>query len=50
MKKSDINIKLEIHVGVSFWDCVKLRIAGQNFKPVIDELVRQLKKGSRAKA
>lgn len=38
-----IELKLKITYGISLWHAIKLRIAGKNFKPIVEEILKQIK-------
>jgi hypothetical protein len=40
-----VTMNVEVKYKISFWDALKLRIAGKNYQTVAKEIIKTLKKG-----
>lgn len=42
-KCSDIYVNININAKISLWQCIKLRIAGKNFEPIVAKMLKEVK-------
>jgi hypothetical protein len=42
MKDDKLKVQIEVYAKISLWQAIKLRIAGKNYKDVVEELLKKL--------
>ena len=43
MKKWIGKVGVEISFNISLWQAIKLRIAGDNYKPIVEEILKEMR-------
>lgn len=43
MLNNEIVVTVKFNFELSFWQAIKLRIAGRNMQPIVEEILKELK-------
>lgn len=43
MKADNLTVTLEVKYKITLWEAIKLRISGENFRPIVEEVLKSIR-------